>query len=199
MKTFNIVGLVIYFTFYSSLYIKLFIQRSKGLKTIQLGKGNKPKRTMIVEVFLTIMLFIISITQFVVLVFDKSFPLILNNSLIRSLGIVVAISGIIVLNIAMATLKDSWKSGVDYDQKTKLVTYGIYKYSRNPGFVGFILFYLGMMLFFSNILNIIVTLIVIISFHLQILEEERFLKRSIGKEYLDYLIQTRRYIGRKKG
>ena len=35
--------------------------------------------------------------------------------------------GIIVLVVAMVTLGDSWRGGIDYNQKTALITTGIYK------------------------------------------------------------------------
>lgn len=48
-------------------------------------------------------------------------------------------------------MRDSWRAGIDRTQKTKIINTGIYRYSRNPAFVGFDLLYIGMRLAFSNI------------------------------------------------
>ena len=40
-------------------------------------------------------------------------------------------------------MKDSWQAGIPDKDKTELVTTGIYRFSRNPAFLGFDLMYVG--------------------------------------------------------
>lgn len=98
-----------------------------------------------------------------------------------------------VFIIAMITMKDNWRAGVDATQKTTMVKSGIYKVSRNPAFLGFDLFYIGITLAFSNPLQAVYLILCIIMFHLQILEEEKFLKSVFGQEYINYKNSTGRY------
>lgn len=191
--TVKIIGLILYFSFYISFYIKMFVQGSHGIKTIQIGRGHKPKKTSIIEISLVIMLLITALTQFLTILFDEKLPIIIKHDGVRYFGAILSVAGIIVLIVAMATLGDSWRGGIDYKQKTELITTGIYKYSRNPGFVGFDLFFIGMALLFSNMVNVIFSCMLLLLLHLQILEEEKFLSIAFGKEYSNYQKKTRRY------
>lgn len=67
------------------------------------------------------------------------------------MGIFLGIIGDIVFIASVLTMKDSWRVGVSYEEKTDLITDGIYQISRNPAFLGFNLAYLGMCLMFFNI------------------------------------------------
>ena len=189
----KIIGLILYFSFYISFYIKLFVQSRQGIKTIQIGRGDKPKKTGIIEVGLVITLLITALIQFLTILFDGNLPLSIQCDGVRYFGASLSVAGIIVLIVAMATLGNSWRGGIDYKQKTTLITTGIYAYSRNPGFVGFDLFFIGMALLFSNLLNVIFSCMLLFLLHLQILEEEKFLFKAFGKEYSDYQKKTRRY------
>lgn len=171
----------------------MFAQSSRGIKTIQIGRGNKPKKTGIIEISLVITLMLTALIQFLTILFVEKFPIILQHDFVRYFGAALSVAGILTLIVAMATLGDSWRGGIDYKQKTGLITTGVYKYSRNPGFVGFDLFFIGMVLLFSNLFNIIFSCVLLFLLHLQILEEEKFLSKSFGKEYTDYQKKTRRY------
>lgn len=193
----KMIGLILYFSFYITFYLKMFMQSSRGIKTIQIGSGDKPKKTVIIEVSLVITLVITALTQFLTIMFVEKLPIIIQNDPVRYFGAVLSAAGIIVLIVAMVTLGDSWRGGIDYKQKTGLITTGIYKFSRNPGFVGFDFFFIGMALLFSSLFNLIFSCMLLCILHLQILEEEKFLSITFGKEYLEYRKKTRRYFGKK--
>jgi protein-S-isoprenylcysteine O-methyltransferase Ste14 len=94
---------------------------------------------------------------------------------------------------AMVTMRDSWRAGITHEDKTTIVTSGIYKFSRNPAFLGFDLTYIGACFTFGNILLIIVAAITITLMHLQILEEEKFLESAFQVDYMNYKRKVRRY------
>lgn len=96
-------------------------------------------------------------------------------------------------------MKDSWRAGIPKQDKTKLVTDGIYAYSRNPAFLGFDLQYVGVMLMYCNPLTILFTAFTMLMLHLQILQEEKYMAATFGEEYLQYKKQVFRYLGRKNG
>ncbi|MGB7473939.1 MAG: isoprenylcysteine carboxylmethyltransferase family protein [Trichococcus sp.] len=169
------------------------MQSRHGIKTIQIGSGDKPQKTIFIEVGLVITLVLTALAQFLTILFNEKLPVIIQHDSVRYFGVALSVAGIITLIVAMATLGDSWRGGIDYNQKTGLIMTGVYKYSRNPGFVGFDLFFIGMALLFSNLFNIIFSCMLLFLLHLQILEEEKFLSKAFGKEYTDYQKKTRRY------
>ena len=52
--------------------------------------------------------------------------------------------------ISVKTMGINWRAGVNEQQRTELVTTGIYRFSRNPAFVAFDLLYLGFALIFRT-------------------------------------------------
>jgi protein-S-isoprenylcysteine O-methyltransferase Ste14 len=112
-------------------------------------------------------------------------------------GLVLSAVGTAFFIAAVVTMKSNWRAGFNDDQKTSLVTGGVYKISRNPAFLGFDLLYIGCALCFPNLVNIALTLLVIILFHLQILGEEKFLATAFGAEYGLYRKKVFRYFGRR--
>ena len=94
-------------------------------------------------------------------------------------------------------MKDSWRAGIPEKDKTKLVTKGIYKISRNPAFLGFDLMYIGILLIFFNYGLLLFTVYVIMMLHLQVLQEEKYMEKTFGNEYLQYKNKVFRYIGRR--
>lgn len=195
MNTESIIGLIILFAFYGSYFVKIFMQRKSGISTDRMGKGSKPKKTFIIEVILKISSILTAVIQLISIIFIQELPMLIQNHLVRYIGFIISLLGVVVFVNAMITMGDSWRAGIDNTQKTKIVKAGIYKYSRNPAFVGFDLFYIGIALGFSNVYNIIFACASILMLHLQILEEEKFLPTVFGEEYLDFKKKTRRYIG----
>lgn len=197
MRCEQVSGLILYFSFYSAFYAKFFLQQRRHVKTIQVITGDKPRRTAIVELALMTLLITNAAVQFASIVWDEKFPVLFASDLadgwIHWLGVLGAVKGIILLIVAMVTLRDSWKGGIDYRQKVELVTKGIYRYSRNPGFLGFDLFFIGLFLQFPNLWTLIGVVVLVLLLHLQILEEEKFLMTTGGEAYLAYRKRTRRY------
>lgn len=80
------------------------------------------------------------------------------------------------------------------DPTKKLVISGLYKYSRNPMYIGVMLILIGEALFFNSTSLWIYTAFVFIAFNLFIvLHEEPRLKRDFGTEYQQYLKAVRRW------
>lgn len=76
-----------------------------------------------------------------------------------------------------------------------LVISGVYKYTRNPMYVGFLLWLCSFGFFFSNPIS----LVPIVFFYcymnrFQIIPEERFLEEKFGEQYIRYKNSVRRWI-----
>jgi protein-S-isoprenylcysteine O-methyltransferase Ste14 len=199
MSAVGIIGLITIAAFYGSYFIKMFTQSKNGIKTDRMGRGSKPKKTFVIEIILKASTFLTAGIQLISIVFIKNIPIVMQNNLLRYIGIVIAILGVTIFITAIVTMHDSWRAGIDSTQKTEIINTGIYRYSRNPAFVGFDFLYVGIGLAFSNIINIIFACLSILLLHLQILEEEKYLPTVFGKAYLAYKEKTGRYFGAGTG
>lgn len=189
---FKIFALLIILLFYSIYFSKMMIQKKQGIETRQIGKcKNKSVRT--VEFLMSIATLLIVPVQLLSIMLDFN---ILNND-IRLIGFFVGILGDILFLIAVITMKNSWRAGIPSEDKTELISNGIYKISRNPAFLGFDLMYIGIALLYCNALTIIFSLFAIIMLHFQILQEERYLEKTFGDKYTSYKSKVLRYIGRR--
>ena len=78
--------------------------------------------------------------------------------------------------------------------KSKLITEGIYKYSRNPAFVGFYLMFIGLFLVYTDIITCISMLLDIYAMNKLVIEEEKHLEEVFGEEYTNYKKKAPRYL-----
>jgi len=104
------------------------------------------------------------------------------------LGLMIAAAG--SLQKAHTTINPIWP-----DHAKHLVTSGIYRYSRNPIYVGDALILTGMVFWFGNWLGmVIVGLFVIFIDRVQIRAEEAALHRLFGEGYQNYIARVRRWL-----
>jgi protein-S-isoprenylcysteine O-methyltransferase Ste14 len=81
------------------------------------------------------------------------------------------------------------------DAPQRLVVRGLYRYSRNPMYVGVLSVILGWAALFQSSVLAVYALIVVLCFHLFIVPyEEPHLRRQFGKEYDDYRARTGRWL-----
>ena len=192
--TYKIIAILIMIAFYGVYCIKLISQRKQGIQTNLLGKG-KEGFVKAIEISLKIVTFIVPIVELISIYMNTYIEIIW----IRVLGCILGILGVGVFVISILTMRDSWRAGVPNDEKTELVTTGIYAYSRNPAFLGFDLIYLSILFIFFNWGLLVITVLTVVMFHLQIVKvEEAFLIKTFGEEYLEYRKKVCRYIGRKR-
>lgn len=190
---FFVLGLVVLAFFYGIYFTKMFVQKKHGIQTRQIGK-RKEKELHTVEKLMSIATGSVVIAQLLSIAFDWNYM----PSNARLTGFCIGMIGDLVFLASVICMKDSWRAGIPESDKTKLVTGGIYKYSRNPAFFGFDLMYIGVLLMYFNPVNIIFSLFPIVMLHLQILQEEKYMEATFGQKYVDYKKKTFRYLGRKK-
>ncbi|MEY8205361.1 MAG: isoprenylcysteine carboxylmethyltransferase family protein [Bermanella sp.] len=76
-----------------------------------------------------------------------------------------------------------------------LVTSGIYRYSRNPMYVGNFLFLFAWLIFLSSALNaIFLVFYVLYTNKFQITPEERILRERFGDDYRAFCLRVRRWV-----
>lgn len=71
---------------------------------------------------------------------------------------------------------------------------GVYKFSRNPMYVAYFVYFLGCVLLTRSFLLLAILFVFQISGHWIILSEERWCINRFGQEYKNYMQKVRRYI-----
>jgi protein-S-isoprenylcysteine O-methyltransferase Ste14 len=114
----------------------------------------------------------------------------------KLLGVAMILCAFTIFVLALRALGNSWRLGIDEDHPGQLVITGIYAYSRNPIYLFFDLYLLGTFLINGSLFFLLMTVLVALNLHYQILQEERFLARAHGAAYEAYCAKTARYIAR---
>lgn len=191
----NILAAAILAVFYAVYLGKMLVQGRKGIHTDQIAKGKEKGRRYTVERLMKLATYSAVAAEILSICLDWSlFP-----SPVRGLGLLLGVWGDILFALSVRTMRDSWRAGIAERDKTALVTDGVYRFSRNPAFLGFDLVYLGILLMFFNPLLLAFSLFAAVMLHLQILQEEQFLSAVFGQSYLAYKKTVRRYWGRAGG
>lgn len=109
---------------------------------------------------------------------------------LASIGVVFAILGVLAFRSAGTTVDPRIP-----DQSSSLVTKGVYRISRNPMYVGFLLILVGWGVFLSNFTSfLLLPLFVMYMNRFQITPEERYMREKFGHEYRQYAAAVRRWI-----
>ncbi|MCA9778767.1 MAG: isoprenylcysteine carboxylmethyltransferase family protein [Candidatus Eremiobacteraeota bacterium] len=111
--------------------------------------------------------------------------------LVLSLGLAVAFSGIAAFRAAKTTVNP-----LQPDRASSLVIVGIYRWTRNPMYVGALLVLTAWFLFLQNWLPMVflATFVAILT-RFQIVPEEQILIGRFGEEYAAYCRRVPRWIG----
>ena len=185
-------ALIVLAVFYGIYFGKMLVQKRHGIRTHQIGR-RKEKELHTVETLMSIATLGAPIAQLMSVAFGwNHLP---ANA--RFTGFLIGVLGDTVFLLSILCMKDSWRAGIPDKDQTRLVTTGIYKFSRNPAFLGFDLMYIGVLLLYGNLLTLGFSAFAMVMLHLQILQEEQYLARTFGEPYLEYRRHVFRYLGRK--
>ncbi|RMJ02947.1 hypothetical protein DOQ08_02412 [Marinobacter litoralis] len=110
--------------------------------------------------------------------------------ILASAGVAFALLGVLAFRSAGTTVDPRIP-----DQSASLVTSGVYRISRNPMYVGFLLLLIGWGAFLGNIASfLLLPIFVMYMNRFQILPEERFMREKFGDQYRQYVTTVRRWI-----
>ena len=111
-----------------------------------------------------------------------------QSEIISWLGVFFCLAGLALLLWSLISFGRSFRVGIDTEHPDKLITSGVFAYTRNPIYVAFAFILLGQFLIFPNWILLIYTIGGTWLFHRQVLREEEYLKKHYGKEYTEYSI-----------
>lgn len=110
-------------------------------------------------------------------------------------GIVLAVTGICLVFGAQLAMGDSWRVGVDPEERTELVTDGPFRLVRNPIYSAMTPTVLGLVLMVPSALAIAGLLVLFAGLEMQVrFVEEPHLLRTHGDEYAAYAAKVGRFV-----
>lgn len=105
-------------------------------------------------------------------------------------GIAVVLAGVLAFRHAKTTVDPRLPQ-----QSSSLVLVGIYRYSRNPMYLGFLLLLAAFACYLQSLLALaLLPLFVLYLNQFQIKPEERFLGQKFGQDFQVYMKQVRRWL-----
>lgn len=113
----------------------------------------------------------------------------------------ISFAGIVLMTIALAwvlvaqsQMGASWRIGIDTSVPTVLVQRGLFRYSRNPIFLGMRVCLLGILLALPNAANFTLCALGEVLLQIQVRLEEEHLGKLHGSAYQEYRDRTRRWL-----
>lgn len=131
---------------------------------------------------------------FIALVFPAfGFPLPARHWLslmVAAMGIVVAVAGIVSFRNARTTVNP-----MRPESASALVESGVYRFTRNPMYLGFLIVLMGWAVFLANVLSALLLVgFVLYMNRFQIIPEERALLERFGDAFSAYSERVRRWL-----
>ncbi|WEG13336.1 isoprenylcysteine carboxylmethyltransferase family protein [Pullulanibacillus sp. KACC 23026] len=164
------------------LYFLLEFNRRKPVKEEKQNRGSSFYIGVALGLMITIPKFMYSFTA------NK------YNSLLFS-GVIVGLIGVWIRYSSMKQLGRFYSRNVGMQGEHKLIQSGLYKYIRNPGYLGSFLTFLGFALSSSSYVAIIINIILFfLAYSYRIKIEERALVTLFGEQYKQYMSKTWRII-----
>jgi len=118
----------------------------------------------------------------------------LEISWLPYLGLVLLFMSMIWILIAQAQMGRAWRIGIDDENPTELVTTGVFRFSRNPIFLGMRLNLLGLFLVLPSAVTLVILLLGDVMLQVQVLLEEDYLRQALQEAYQEYTEQVRRWL-----
>ena len=121
----------------------------------------------------------------------------LSFSILNSLSTILFVLGITVFATAVSSFKrqNTTVNPISIEKASSLVVKGVFKYSRNPMYLGMLFVLLGLTFKFNLIGGLLFTSIFMIFISIfQIKPEEAAMEKLFGQEWKDYIKNVRRWL-----
>lgn len=110
------------------------------------------------------------------------------------IGLVLILLGLVLLLAGQITLGTNHSSSVVIREDHQLITHGIYRFTRNPMYLGFIMITAGIPIYAASLKGFLTMLLLIPLILNRIRMEERLLTEAFGDTFLEYKKSTSKLI-----
>ncbi len=119
----------------------------------------------------------------------------LNTGWLHVVGVIVTVIGIALTVVAQNAMAESWRIGVDPNERTKLVTNGAFALVRNPIFTAMLVTATGLTMTIPNAISIVGIVALIAALEVQVrFVEEPYLLTAQGDSYHGYARNVGRFV-----
>jgi len=171
--------------------------KQTGINPITFGKNDNAHDYIgfIMKVLIVLLFIAVLTNSFSEKMYSYLVPIFyLQTQTITIIGLALIHIALIWISIAQFQMSNSWRIGIDEENKTKLVTDGVFSISRNPIFLGMIISVLGLFFILPNALTFFLTITTYIVIKIQIRLEEEFLQKQHAQDYVNYKLKTKRLL-----
>jgi protein-S-isoprenylcysteine O-methyltransferase Ste14 len=119
----------------------------------------------------------------------------LSTTLAVPLGVLLVVVAIALFSFSVARFRAAGTPVPAREPTTAIVRTGPYRFSRNPIYLAFSLFQLGIAIWVNSAWLLATLVIAVMIIHFMVIpKEEGYLERRFGPEYLDYKASVRRWL-----
>ena len=171
-------------------WFRVLLMRRKGIKAMKFGSIDK--KDFLVPPFALFYFYIVFAAAFhLPTVSRQEF---FHSGIVSWIGVLLCLAGLFLLFLSLVSFGKSFRVGIDPDRPDRLVTTGIFAFSRNPIYVAFGFVLLGQFLVFSNWILLVYMVAAVWLIHRQVSREEEYLRNHYGQQYSEYCDRVRRYL-----
>jgi protein-S-isoprenylcysteine O-methyltransferase Ste14 len=110
-------------------------------------------------------------------------------------GAVLIVAGFAIPLAASAQFRVAGTEVRPWRPSTALVTHGVYRYTRNPMYLGLTLIFAGIALLADSVITLVALVPLLVVIHYAVIRrEEHYLEITFGETYRDYKRRVRRWI-----
>jgi len=110
-----------------------------------------------------------------------------------AISIMLLVMNLLIAAASLIGLKDSWRIGILEEQQTDLVEGGIYRFSRNPYFLSYLIMFAAYTILLQNVILLALSLVGFAVIHMMVLREENHLMAQHAEKYNHYRKRVARY------
>jgi protein-S-isoprenylcysteine O-methyltransferase Ste14 len=169
--------------------IRARLMKRKGIEAVNFGKIDK--KDFLIPPFALFYFYLVFAAAFNLPTVSKQ--QFFHSAIVSWVGVFFCLAGLILLLLILISFGNSFRVGIDKEHPDKLITTGVFAFSRNPIYVAFGTILLGQFLIFPNWILLVYLGVAVWLFNRQVLREEEYLKGHYGNDYSDYCQRVRRY------